>query len=374
MENYILEFDILKYGLKNKFYLNNEKYGEVIYSLDRLNQIRENINNIFDEFLSSVKKESTVHDYILLIYNHLVKNNIFINYEKYLSSIEDSKYQIYSTNIERQVWSKMCEVFDSMYKIYGSEKVKLTDFTGVLTATLKDVFVKTIPPTKDSVIIADINVTKLEEKKDIFFIGVTENEFPKVVNQDILFSDFEIESLKLHDIEFKETSLSKENMSKYNIYEALNNVSDNIYISIPSTSILGESTRLSNLVTVISDITGTKVIGNVTEKDSLDVKYNSIYSKSKSLEYMVKTLDNLIEKLNNNENLQEYLNSAKEVISIYELLKQDEKYSKVIEYLKSQKNLNKDTVDMIYKSEFKSSVYKLEMFRKCPLSYYLNYV
>ena len=46
LENYILEFDITRYGLKKEFYLNNEKYDDIVYDLERLNHIREKINGI----------------------------------------------------------------------------------------------------------------------------------------------------------------------------------------------------------------------------------------------------------------------------------------------------------------------------------------
>ena len=40
LENYILEFNINKYNVKNKLYLNNEKYNENIYDLEKINKIR----------------------------------------------------------------------------------------------------------------------------------------------------------------------------------------------------------------------------------------------------------------------------------------------------------------------------------------------
>ena len=50
LENYILEFDITRYGLKKEFYLNNEKHDDIVYDLERLNHIRENINGIYEKF------------------------------------------------------------------------------------------------------------------------------------------------------------------------------------------------------------------------------------------------------------------------------------------------------------------------------------
>ena len=48
----------------------------------------------------------------------------------------------------------------------------------------------------DEVSILDINVSKTSMKKVMFFIGVNEDKFPKKVDQDILFSDDELDILK----------------------------------------------------------------------------------------------------------------------------------------------------------------------------------
>ena len=52
----------------------------------------------------------------------------------------------------------------------------------------------------------------------------------------------EIDELNKQDINFKETSISKENMGKYNIYEAINNTKEQLYISMPAVNIKNETT------------------------------------------------------------------------------------------------------------------------------------
>ena len=43
-----------------------------------------------------------------------------------------------------------------------------------------------------------------------------------------------------------------------------------------------------------------------------------------------------------------------------------------IDYIKDDSNLSKESVDKIYQDTLKSSVYKLEMFKCCPFSYYMK--
>ena len=88
----------------------------------------------------------------------------------------------------------------SILKIYGAQEIDIVEFGNILENTLKDLYVKTIPPTKDSVIVADINVSKLNPVDIAFFVGASEDNFPKLVEQDILFNDYEIENLRSYEI------------------------------------------------------------------------------------------------------------------------------------------------------------------------------
>lgn len=392
LENYILEFDITRYGLKKEFYLNNEKYDDIVYDLERLNHIREKINGIYEKFGEEILKCKNCSEYVNVIYSHLVENDIFKNYDIFLDSIEDAKYQIYTVNVERQVWEKICEIFLSILKIYGAQEIGIVEFRNILENTLKDLYVKTIPPTKDSVIVADINVSKLNPVDIAFFVGASEDNFPKLVEQDILFNDYEIENLRSYEIEFKQDTISKENMAKYNIYEAINNITEKLYISLSSTNLLGESTRVSSFVQDVCNMLGITIKSSSVQDEILYQNLDAIYSKEQGFLYMCKLADVIfknIEKINDYDNCANNEKSTSQDIitsknkyekiigqfnSLYSYYLNDKKYHDILKYNKSQGVLKKETVEKVYKSDFKSSVYKLEMFKKCPFSYYLNYV
>jgi ATP-dependent helicase/nuclease subunit B len=64
----------------------------------------------------------------------------------------------------------------------------------------------------------------------------------------------------------------------------------------------------------------------------------------------------------------------KQVISTYRYFKDNsKKYSEILEYIKDDSNLNTKTIEEMYKDNLKTSVSKLELFKKCPFSYYINY-
>lgn len=374
-ENYVLEFSINKYNLNKKFYLNNERYGETIYDLERLNKIREYIINIFSDVSRFVKNEMTAKDIVFLLYSHLTKNNILQKYDKHFENIEDKPYYIYSVSIKEQVWDKICEIFDSICKIYEEDKMLLSEFYKIIKLAIKNVSLKTIPPTKDKVMLVDIDVTKVDSKKYGFFVGVVEGNFPKKQDQDIFFNDYELEVLEEYDTKFKETTISKENMGLYNIYEALSNTYEELYISMPSTDISSNSTRKSSFILLIQKVYDIKLLGEVTKSETLNMNYDNIYSKEKAFEYLVykiKECEEKIDSLEHDNNID--IKTINEILGMYKYFEEDEKYKQILNYIKDDSNLSKTSVDMIYKDTLKSSVYKLELFKSCPFSYCMKYV
>ncbi len=373
-ENYIFEFNINNYSINKKFYLNNDGYNEVIYDLDRLNIIREKVIDIFEDISKNSKENMSIKEIISLIYNHLIKNNILNNYNSYFDDIEEKSYYIYTTSIKNQVFEKVSDTFDSIFKIYENSKIKLSEFLQIFKLLLKDMSLKTIPPTKDKVTLADINVSRCDMKKYVFFVGVIEGGFPKKQQEDLFFSDYEIENLKNIGIKFKETTISKENMGLYNIYEALSNVQNELYISMPSTDILSNSTRKSSFILLLQKTIPIKLVGEVISSSPLDMDYNDIYSKEKAFEYMILKLKECESLIDNLDNTKIFKSKVEEILSLYKYFQNDEKYNELLNYIKDDSNLSISTINKIYKDGLKSSVYKLELFKGCPFSYYMKYI
>lgn len=376
LENYILEFNINKYNIKNKLYINNEKYNENIYDIEKINNIKDTAINLVVDTVDKLKEANNSKEIINIIYEHLVENNIFSNYYNLSENIEDKTYFLYSSKVDVMIWDKISEVFDSISKIYNDKQINIQEFNKIFKTVISDVYIKSLPPTKDKVILADINVSKVTPKKVSFFIGVTEGNFPKRYDEDILFNDSEIEELNKNDLEFKETSISKENMGNYNIYEALNNTKEYMYFSIPAVDIKNEITRKSCIVDNIQKLIEVKMIGEVASTGKLEMNYDDIYSNEKCFEYMISKIKELLSQIDEESTSlnEETILKINEVLALYSYFSNNNNYTQIMEFLKNDDNLSENSINKIYNEEFKSSVYKLEQFKKCPFSYYLKYI
>ena len=360
-ENYMLEFNITDYNLTKEFKLNNTRSNEHIYDIQNLNSIRSKLIDIYN---TGIKKEESAKWYVAYIWEHLNNSGVLQRYRDSLYKLEkiSNEFDISNLDKEKQVWGKLCEIFNSISKVY-KEKMTFDVFIQVFKLQIKDTYVKTLPPVLDSVNLLDINLSNGKESKNAFFIGVNEGSFPKISEEDILFNDEQLKELQEKGLELKETTISKQNMAKYNIYNVLNSVTNEINILIPISDYSGKSLRISSIINDIKKILDVKIQSNILSELN-ETNINSIYSKNEILEYMLELINNV--------KIDDYTNEK--ISSIYEYINNDIQYNTLLNYIKNDDNLNKKNLEKIYGDKFDTSISKLELFKKCPFSYYMKYL
>lgn len=360
-ENYMLEFNITDYNLTKEFKLNNTRSNEHIYDIQNLNSIRSKLIDIYN---TGIKKEECAKWYVAYIWEHLNNSGVLQRYKDSLYKLEkiSNEFDISNLDKEKQVWGKLCEIFNSISKVY-KEKMTFDVFVQVFKLQIKDTYVKTLPPVLDSVNLLDINLSNGKESKNAFFIGVNEGSFPKISEEDILFNDEQLKELQEKGLELKETTISKQNMAKYNIYNVLNSVTNEINILIPISDYSGKSLRISSIINDIKKILDVKIQSNILSELN-ETNINSIYSKNEILEYMLELINNV--------KIEDYTNEK--ISSIYEYINNDIQYNTLLNYIKNDDNLNKKNLEKIYGDKFDTSISKLELFKKCPFSYYMKYL
>ena len=352
LENYIYQFNIGKNSLNKEIELNSTSSNDYIYDIEMLNNIRKKILNEFNE-ISSFNIKYNISDIIKKIYNHLLDKNIFLNYQNLKEKLGLKNEEL---SFEDQVYDKINEIYESIIKVYKDAEITFTQFRELFNLSLNEMHIKSIPPTLDSVSVVDINVSKLSPKKITYFVQVNENIFPRNAQEDIFFSDFELEKLNNKNIEFKETSLSRFNMEMYNIYEAISNTLETLNISILSSDTVGKALRPSSLITLIKQCLNIQIIGNVISEEN---NYYDIYSKEQ-------VFNTLAFNIQNNQ-------IEEKEVALYKYFNDDDKYSKILRYKKNDDNLSKRSIESIFGKNLTTSVSRLELFKKCPFSYFMQY-
>ena len=81
-----------------------------------------------------------------------------------------------------QIYTIVMQLLEKYNLLLGEEPLQIRDFTEVLEAGLSAADVAVIPPGYDSVTIGDIERTRLNHIRILFFIGVNDGVIPKAAN------------------------------------------------------------------------------------------------------------------------------------------------------------------------------------------------
>lgn len=212
------------------------------FPLEYLNELRVKIMSPFAVLEKKLKKkEAFVEDYVRAVYEFLVdtKAQEKINDFADLPDTGDEYHQIYA---------KIIELFDKIVELLGKQKLSLSEFNRIIDSGVAEIKVGLIPPTADCVVVGDIERTRLEEIKVLFFLGVNEGIIPKKSESKGVLSEADRDYLEDMKVELSDSSRRKAFVQKFYLYLVLTKPSDKIYITFSSKGTDGKGALPSYLL------------------------------------------------------------------------------------------------------------------------------
>lgn len=372
LENYISEFGIKSYMLNKPFIKNNKEgisYG-VEYDLTRLNNIREKIITDFLKLMDGFSMKMNSKEIVEKLYTHIKESQVINRYASEINSTNNISLK--HGEFKRQIVQAVYEVFDNIVKACGENLISVDTFKELFEFGIKDKKIKTIPMTIDQVEICDINKTRILPRKYVYIVGAYDRGLPIISEEDIMFSDKELKQLKEKNIELKQDSIVRTNMALFNIYLSLATVIDKLVISMPASKITGEPLRPGIVINEVKRILNIPMLGNITNED----KSNIDFSRMTDNVVFTTLLKNIVklEELEENKVEKEKLQQLYDIYTYYTKYSDKEEYRDILEYARKDENLSNENLSKLYGEKINSSVSKLETFKKCPFSYYANYI
>jgi ATP-dependent helicase/nuclease subunit B len=225
-----------------------------LYDLEKLEQIRIMLSEIllplYDTF---AKKESRVSDGILALYQVLVKlgaeHKLWEREQELLAQGQQTKSKEYG-----QIYAIVMQLLEKYNALLGEEPLQIADFTEVLEAGLSAASLATIPPGYDSVTIGDIERTRLNHIRILFFIGVNDGVIPKSANAGGIISEYERELLLEADMDLAPGAREQAFIQRFYLYRNLTKPSEKLYISYSRVDTEGKAIRPSYLIGVLAKL------------------------------------------------------------------------------------------------------------------------
>ena len=402
-----LEKYCIKYEIKNDKWKKDFIYGikdsnkeEINY----LNEIRKKIINPLVNLRKNIYEEKTTINIAKQIYlffiNEKIEKKILLEINKLKKENNFELAREYENTL-----GIINEVLDQIVLIFNFENMSLDKFYKILKIGLKNSSLGKIPATQDVVIVGDTDRSRTHSVKANFIIGLNDGVFPSVNKNEGFFNDADRTFLKGEGIELAKGTLENLYDENYNIYKAFTASSEKIFLSYVSSDKDGKSQRPSILISKIkkmfpklkeeSDILENEKnneiiceeqlyedlinnINNITDEEINKKKINEDDIEKNKLDNITNNkINDQINKLNSNILKNEKNNKWKIVLKYY--LENGNYKNKLIDNLKYinysglPEKIKLENMKELYGNKLVTSVSKLERYRSCPYSYFLQY-
>ncbi len=367
LDNYdisLLENYCIKWGIKgSKWYAKEWKfYDETDEEKQKILYAKEKIVSPLLKFKNNLAGYKTVKEITRGIYEFLKENNIEqklnekVQYLKETNNLEIAKE--YETSLKILI-----DLLDEIVLVLGEKVVTFERYSKILKMGFSQSDLGTIPATADQVVIGDIDRSRTHKVRVAFLIGLNDGSFPQAIKDEGFLDDEDRRTLKEQGIELAKTTLEQLYDDNFNIYKAFGTAEEKLFLSYLSSDSDGGSLRPSILVNKIK-----RIFPNLKETSDVVKRESSILLDNT-------TFDELLVKLREYKNGEEIEPIWFEVYKYYELHDKEKLESslKALEYKNIPEKIEKSNLQKLYGDTLKTSVSRLEKYRACPFSYYLNY-
>lgn len=216
-----------------------------------LNRLRERFYRIAHPLYQAFHtKNATVRDWSSALYQFLCDLEI----EKQLLDAQEvfsEKGQEELASQYRQIYPVVIDLLDKMVDLLGEETLSVQEYADVLETGFSAAKIGVIPPGSDSVILGDIERTRLDGIKVLFFLGVNDGVIPKSGGSGGILSQYDREVLEEQKLTLSPTIREQQFIQKFYLYLNMTKPSDALYLTCARMSADGKSVRPSYLIGTI---------------------------------------------------------------------------------------------------------------------------
>ena len=339
----------------------------------RINDIRSRFIKPFEDFDRAIGKTATVRQIATALYQLITTFENKINKRGQLYEENDNpiKAKEYS-----QIYPVIMDILDKMVSILDEEIMDLEEFHDIYKAGLSAAAIGVIPPANDSVIVGDIERTRLANIKVLFCIGASDDAIPMKVENGGILSQLEREQLLNAGFELAPSDRQRAFRQKFYLYLMLTKPNQKLYLTMPRVDGEGKGVNPSYLTGVISELFPTISIKELEEFDEQE----RLLSKKSAVDFLIGLLGQALFLGINHLTEQELslLNSLLAWAKSDEAIDLDQILQAAF-YEHKKESVSKDimlAVNEAFHSDetVSGSVSRFELYNECAYKYFLRYI
>lgn len=362
LENYCIKWGIKQNKWKKDFNIITEENKKE--EIERLNQIRKQIVEPLIKLKEKIEQNKTATNIAKNLYEFIIEQNIE---EKLTNKMEELEEQglIDLKNEYKNSYQVFINILDEINLVFGEDKLGIDKFLQILKVGLRNSGLGKIPGTQDQVILGDVDRSRSHKTRAVFILGINDGVFPGVNKNEGFLNDADREVLKEHGIELAKGTLERLYEDNFNIYKAFTTAEEKLYLSYVSTDGEGKAQRPASLLFTIK-----KLFPKLEEDSDVINEKQEILTEETTYEQLIKNINSLKEGTTIEDLWYEIYKYYKNNAEWNERLQRN---LEGLKYTNLPQEINKENIQRLYGNTLRTSVSKLETYKRCAFSYYLKY-
>lgn len=372
---YALENYCRRTNMHKSTWLNDDKWDDLVLKCavspeeaEKICAVREQLIKPLAEFHDSIKGRHTVNHMCVKLYEYLVSIGLVSCIEDYLKVFEQTQDISHGEEYEK-IWNIIIGALDSLTDVIGDKTVNVKNFRGLLQTAFSGYSIGLIPTSLDEVFVGNISRSKMDGIKVLFVLGANDGVFPSAVTTDEIINDNDKATLAESGIELSTDMKTRAFFERFFMYSAFTEPSERLFISFSradsASGTLRPSFVLSDFKRVFPDL--------VIESDLLEDE--SDFGQMEYITGLKPTLEKMIEKIT------EY-KSGEEIspvwLDVYNYFCRNfdfgTKLDRYYSYTNEASDIDRELMSEFIPDEFYTTISRLQQYRACKFSYFLEYV
>ena len=330
----------------------------------RLNEIRKHflelvlpICQLFESGAASVRAISKA------VYRFLTS----VHAEETLLSMQNALLSDNRTNdasVYEQIWSEIMDLLDKYVTILGDEEMDAKAYAEILDSGIAGIKIGILPPTSDCVVLGDIERTRLDGVRHLFFLGFNDGIIPQNTTQGGMLSQYDREQLSGMGLRLAPTAREDVFLQRFYLYWNLTKPSDNLFLTYARLDAEGKAIHPSYFISLLSEMFPGLVIDSFADETQ-----RMPFTTACGINSWLSGLDDAVE-----ENSSQVFKALHQWFMGNAAWKDTIRHFLQIRFAGAQaETLTTETARLLYGTTLSNSVSRLENFIRCPYQHFLNY-
>lgn len=317
-------------------------------------------------------KCETAKEYVNCLYQFCLKGELQKKCEAFSQGFSEQGDLVRAKEYEK-IYPACMDLLNQIYELIGEDKLTLDEFIQIFEAGISEIRIGTIPQNADQVVIGDIERSRLNGTKVLFFVGINDGVIPGKGANGGLLSDMEREFLKEGGIELAPTPRQKIFEQRLYLYQNMTKPMDRLYLSYAKLNGNGDAILPAYLIRTMQALFPR--LSLLVESEKMEDVLDKIESREDGLDDLATMLRTFasseIEPFSEEERA--LLRNLKILALAYGEEFEFSKLKQGAFFRKEKLMLEKKLADHLYEDHDSASISRVELFAQCAFAHFLRY-